>query len=208
MYHGSPAERAELRRTVMALPFKRDVGQHNEKKLTAKRKVQSSAKSKSKRKSKPQPVSEPTKPTNPRDFFQPKRAPRRSGRFKKEVEVIDEDSIQEAETNGEQENVMEVDEDANVIEKGNDEDEDEEQAMSSFPVVLTTYEMIIKDRVHLSNYNWGYIVVDEGHRLKNLNCKLIKEIKKYTSAGRMILTGTPLHVGIFLSSLGTVLSWV
>jgi len=36
--------------------------------------------------------------------------------------------------------------------------------------------------------------VDEGHRLKNMNCKLMKVIKKFKSAGRMLLTGTPLHV--------------
>ena len=71
---------------------------------------------------------------------------------------------------------------------------DEDTESTPFPVVLTTYEMIIKDRVHLAHYDWGYIIVDEGHRLKNLDCKLMKEIKKYTSAGRMILTGTPLHV--------------
>lgn len=68
------------------------------------------------------------------------------------------------------------------------------QTKETFPVVVTTYEMIIRDQPHLSKYNWGYIVVDEGHRLKNLNCRLIQEIKKYPSAGRMILTGTPLHV--------------
>ena len=78
----------------------------------------------------------------------------------------------------------------------------EEDEMTRFPVVITTYEMIIKDRAHLANYDWGYIVVDEGHRLKNLNCKLIKEIKKYTSAGRMLLTGTPLHVRFPFFSLG------
>jgi ATP-dependent DNA helicase len=55
----------------------------------------------------------------------------------------------------------------------------------------------LKDRVHLARYNWGYIVVDEGHCLRNLDCKLMKEIKKYNSAGRMILTGTPLHVDFF-----------
>jgi ATP-dependent DNA helicase len=65
---------------------------------------------------------------------------------------------------------------------------------AAFPIVLTTYDMIIRDRRHLQHYNWGYIVVDEGHRLKNLNCKLMQEIKKFPSAGRMILTGTPLHV--------------
>ncbi|TEB25773.1 hypothetical protein FA13DRAFT_1756533 [Coprinellus micaceus] len=62
------------------------------------------------------------------------------------------------------------------------------------------------DRVHLSKYNWGYIVVDEGHRLKNLNCKLMKEIKQYHSAGRMILTGTPLHNN--LAELWSLLNFI
>ena len=65
---------------------------------------------------------------------------------------------------------------------------------NKFPVVLTTYDIIIKDRTHLARYPWGFIVVDEGHRLKNMDCKLMQEIKQYESAGRMILTGTPLHV--------------
>lgn len=77
-------------------------------------------------------------------------------------------------------------------------DREEEDPYASFPIVLTTYDMIIKDRSHLAKFNWGYIVVDEGHRLKNLNCALMREIKKYPSAGRMILTGTPLHVSFFL----------
>ncbi|KAJ9098069.1 hypothetical protein QFC19_006504 [Naganishia cerealis] len=35
--------------------------------------------------------------------------------------------------------------------------------------IVTTYEMIIKDQQYLSRYDWKFIVVDEGHRLKNLN---------------------------------------
>ena len=88
-------------------------------------------------------------------------------------------------------------EDENIDAKKSSDNREADELTTSrlrFPVVVTTYEMIIKDRTYLANYDWGYIVVDEGHRLKNLNCKLIKEIKKYTSAGRMILTGTPLHV--------------
>jgi ATP-dependent DNA helicase len=42
---------------------------------------------------------------------------------------------------------------------------------ASFPIVVTTYEMCIRDRQYLSHYLWKYIVVDEGHRLKNLDCK-------------------------------------
>ncbi|KDQ25239.1 hypothetical protein PLEOSDRAFT_1066398 [Pleurotus ostreatus PC15] len=79
-------------------------------------------------------------------------------------------------------------------------------AVERFPVVVTTYEMVIKDRAQLGVHKWGYIVVDEGHRLKNIDCKLIKEIKKYTTAGRMILTGTPLHNN--LAELWSLLNFV
>jgi len=77
-----------------------------------------------------------------------------------------------------------------------------EDYTESFPVVLTTYDIIMRDRSYLQNYDWGYIVVDEGHRLKNMDCKLMREIKKYSSAGRMILTGTPLHVSSLLNFVG------
>lgn len=78
------------------------------------------------------------------------------------------------------------------------EDSIHERAIrNKFPVVLTTYDIIMKDRTHLVRYPWGFIVVDEGHRLKNMDCKLMREIKQYESAGRMILTGTPLHVSRF-----------
>jgi len=64
---------------------------------------------------------------------------------------------------------------------------------SSFPVVITTYEVVMRDRKHLQKYDWKYIIVDEGHRLKNLDCKLIRELKTYKSSNRMLLTGTPLQ---------------
>jgi ATP-dependent DNA helicase len=64
----------------------------------------------------------------------------------------------------------------------------------TFPIIVTTYEICINDQKHLSGFEWKFIVVDEGHRLKNLDCKLIRELKSYKSANRMILTGTPLHV--------------
>lgn len=66
---------------------------------------------------------------------------------------------------------------------------------TTFPVIITTYEMLMKDRPYLAAYRWGFIVVDEGHRLKNMDCKLMQEIKQLQADGRMVLTGTPLQVG-------------
>ena len=62
-----------------------------------------------------------------------------------------------------------------------------------FPVIVTSYEICMNDKKFLGNYQWRYIIVDEGHRLKNMNCKLIKELMTYNSANRLLLTGTPLQ---------------
>jgi ATP-dependent DNA helicase len=63
----------------------------------------------------------------------------------------------------------------------------------AFPVVITSYEVVMMDRKYLQHLRWKYIVVDEGHRLKNLECRLIRELKQYDSANRLLLTGTPLQ---------------
>ncbi|KAI0353138.1 hypothetical protein OH77DRAFT_1458548 [Trametes cingulata] len=65
---------------------------------------------------------------------------------------------------------------------------------TNFQVVLTTYEYIIKDRVHLSRIKWLYIIIDEGHRMKNTQSKLVQTLTQYYhSRYRLILTGTPLQ---------------
>ena len=43
-----------------------------------------------------------------------------------------------------------------------------------FEVLITTYDEIIKDVDHLSNVPWRGLVVDEAHRLKGINSKLLE----------------------------------
>ncbi|PCH01990.1 SNF2-related [Penicillium occitanis (nom. inval.)] len=71
-----------------------------------------------------------------------------------------------------------------------------DQKEADFPVVCTSYEICMNDRAFLGQFSWKYIVVDEGHRLKNMNCKLIKELLTYHSANRLLITGTPLQNNI------------
>jgi len=62
-----------------------------------------------------------------------------------------------------------------------------------FPVVVTSYEICMNDRKFLSHFGWKFIIIDEGHRIKNLNCRLIRELQSYQSANRLLITGTPLQ---------------
>ncbi|KAF8927790.1 SNF2 family N-terminal domain-containing protein [Dissophora ornata] len=64
----------------------------------------------------------------------------------------------------------------------------------NFQVLLTTYEFVIKDRPILSKIKWVYLIIDEGHRLKNAKSRLfINLTQHYSSRYRLILTGTPLQ---------------
>ncbi|KXT06631.1 hypothetical protein AC578_8501 [Pseudocercospora eumusae] len=63
----------------------------------------------------------------------------------------------------------------------------------TFPVVCTSYEICMNDRKFLAHYGWKFIIIDEGHRIKNLNCRLIRELQSYQSANRLLITGTPLQ---------------
>lgn len=39
--------------------------------------------------------------------------------------------------------------------------------MYKFDVLITTFELVLKDAAVLSEIKWSYLVVDEAHRLKN-----------------------------------------
>jgi ATP-dependent DNA helicase len=64
---------------------------------------------------------------------------------------------------------------------------------AQFPVVVTSYEICMNDRKYLTGFGWQFIIIDEGHRIKNLDCRLIRELQMYQSANRLLITGTPLQ---------------
>ncbi|XP_072534072.1 lymphoid-specific helicase isoform X2 [Salminus brasiliensis] len=61
------------------------------------------------------------------------------------------------------------------------------------PVVVTSFEIAMIDRKFLQRYQWKYLIVDEGHRIKNLNCRLVRELKTLPTDNKLLLTGTPLQ---------------
>ena len=59
-------------------------------------------------------------------------------------------------------------------------------------IIVTSYEMAMM-KSPLMDIKWEVVVVDEGHRLKNAQSKLMREMQRYTMKHRVLLTGTPLQ---------------
>ncbi|KAK7406686.1 hypothetical protein VNO78_08316 [Psophocarpus tetragonolobus] len=76
-----------------------------------------------------------------------------------------------------------------------------------FPIVITSYEIALNDaKKYLRSYNWKYLVVDEGHRLKNSKCKLVNTLKWINVENKLLLTGTPLQNN--LAELWSLLNFI
>ncbi|OWZ12920.1 hypothetical protein PHMEG_00013839 [Phytophthora megakarya] len=79
---------------------------------------------------------------------------------------------------------------------------------ADFPVVISSYEVMLADARLFSNsgFVWKYMVIDEGHRLKNMDCKLVRELKRGRSENRLLLSGTPLQNN--LTELWSLLNFI
>lgn len=64
---------------------------------------------------------------------------------------------------------------------------------TKFPVIITSFEICMIDRPYLMHYDWKFMVLDEGHRIKNRNCRLVQELKAIPCVTRLLLTGTPIQ---------------
>ena len=62
-----------------------------------------------------------------------------------------------------------------------------------FDVLITSYEMVIREKNALKRLAWQYIVIDEAHRIKNEQSALSQIIRLFYSKNRLLITGTPLQ---------------
>nr|XP_044613917.1 chromodomain-helicase-DNA-binding protein 1-like [Equus asinus] len=75
-----------------------------------------------------------------------------------------------------------------------------------FHVLLTTYEICLKDASFLKSFPWSVLVVDEAHRLKNQGSLLHETLSEFSVVFSLLLTGTPIQNS--LQELYSLLSFV
>jgi len=59
--------------------------------------------------------------------------------------------------------------------------------------VVTSYEMLIREKSVFKKFSWKYMVIDEAHRIKNEESKLSLIVREIKTQNRLLLTGTPLQ---------------
>lgn len=82
-----------------------------------------------------------------------------------------------------------------VYTQGKEERVEKQRDLGSTPcnVILTTYEIVLKDSTFLHQFSWSIVVVDEAHHLKNSSSKLHETLTDFNAGFRLLLTGTPMQ---------------
>jgi SWI/SNF-related matrix-associated actin-dependent regulator of chromatin subfamily A member 5 len=62
-----------------------------------------------------------------------------------------------------------------------------------FDVCVTSYEICLIEKSALEKFSFEYIVIDEAHRIKNVDSILAQIVRSFMSRGRLLITGTPLQ---------------
>ena len=77
-------------------------------------------------------------------------------------------------------------------ETGEMEDDNSKNPLQ-WDVCVTTYEVCNMERQALQKFPWKYLVIDEAHRLKNEASMFSTTVRSFSTAHRLLLTGTPLQ---------------
>lgn len=60
-------------------------------------------------------------------------------------------------------------------------------------ILITTYSGLLKYKGHLIEYSWHYLILDEGHKIRNPNSQISAAVKCINTPHKMLLTGSPMQ---------------
>jgi DNA excision repair protein ERCC-6 len=68
-----------------------------------------------------------------------------------------------------------------------------DEIVKSNGILITTYSSLLIYEKHLLEHNWHYVVLDEGHKIRNPDAKITITVKCLRTPHRIILSGSPIQ---------------
>ncbi|XP_034942014.1 DNA excision repair protein ERCC-6-like [Chelonus insularis] len=67
------------------------------------------------------------------------------------------------------------------------------ESLKTGGILLTSYSGVLRHVDILVPFQWHYVVLDEGHKIRNPQAKVTKVVKKFSTPHRLLLTGSPMQ---------------
>ena len=61
--------------------------------------------------------------------------------------------------------------------------------MEANGVLLTSYSSIVTNVEELADRKWHYVILDEGHKIRNPDAQITLAVKRFTTPHRIIMSG-------------------
>ncbi|KZC13269.1 DNA excision repair protein ERCC-6, partial [Dufourea novaeangliae] len=66
-------------------------------------------------------------------------------------------------------------------------------SLKSGGILITSYSGMLKHKDILVANQWHYVILDEGHKIRNPEAKISKAVKEFSTPHRLLLTGSPMQ---------------
>lgn len=60
-------------------------------------------------------------------------------------------------------------------------------------ILVTTYTGVVKHRAAIEDRKWHYIILDEGHKIRNSETQVSKAVRRIRTPHRLVVTGSPMQ---------------
>ncbi|KAG5324579.1 ERCC6 protein, partial [Acromyrmex heyeri] len=60
-------------------------------------------------------------------------------------------------------------------------------------ILITSYNGVLKHKDLLVSSQWHYVILDEGHKIRNPQAKVSRAVKRFSTPHRLLLTGSPMQ---------------
>ncbi|XP_018339154.1 PREDICTED: DNA excision repair protein ERCC-6-like [Trachymyrmex septentrionalis] len=67
------------------------------------------------------------------------------------------------------------------------------ESLQTGGILITSYNGVLKHKDLLVSSQWHYVILDEGHKIRNPQAKVSRAVKRFSTPHRLLLTGSPMQ---------------